>query len=121
MQRTTWLALGSSALLLAVAMIRPLNSQVNNHLSNAGWTSNPVTATSNERMLLSQGVTPAGANQVIVVDSTKPAMAVYWIAPDTGMIQLKSVRNLASDFQLEEFNGTDPSPSKIRSILTQPR
>ncbi len=96
------------------------NSQQQGNVGQAGWTSNPTSA-GNERMLLQQGQNAFGANQIVLVDTTKQVMAVYWIAPDTGVIQLKSVRNIASDLQLEEFNAADPAPSKVRGILSQPK
>lgn len=100
--------------------VRLTNSQQAGNVGQANWTSNP-TAAGNERMLLQQGQNAFGANQIVLVDTAKQVMAVYWIAPDTGIIQLKSVRNLAADFQLEEFNAADPAPSKVRSILSQPK
>jgi hypothetical protein len=96
------------------------NSQSSGTVPTAGWSLPSPTSTANESMLMHSGFSSTGANQVILVDSAKKVMAVYFIAPDTGGIQLKSVRNLAADFQLEEFNGADPSPSKVRSILNQP-
>ncbi|MDZ4851836.1 MAG: hypothetical protein SGI77_21310 [Pirellulaceae bacterium] len=87
--------------------------------SSSVWTLPSPAATGNEAMLMHSGITSSGANQVILVDSTRRVLAVYAIAPDTGVIQLKSVRNLAADFQLEEFNGSDPSPAKVRGILNQ--
>ncbi len=96
------------------------NSQSSGTVPATGWSLPSPTSTANENMLMHSGFSSTGANQVILVDTAKKVMAVYFIAPDTGGIQLKSVRNLAADLQLEEFNGADPSPSKVRSILSQP-
>lgn len=77
-------------------------------------------STGNENMLMHAGMTSTGAQQIVLVDTAKRVMAVYQITPDTGVIQLKSVRNLTFDFQLEEFNSSDPTPSKVRNILSVP-
>ncbi len=69
-------------------------------------------ATGNETLLMHAGMTPTGTQQMVVIDSAKRVMAVYHIASDTGAIQLKSVRNLAFDFQLEEFNGQTRLPPR---------
>ncbi len=96
------------------------NSQSPGTAPAAVWNLPGPTSTGNENLLMHSGLSSSGANQVILVDTTKRVMAVYFVAPDTGIIQLKSVRNLNADLQLEEFNGSDPSPSKVRSILNQP-
>lgn len=105
---------------LVVVGTRYSNSQTSGTIPAAGWSLPSPTSTANENMLMHSGFSSSGANQVILVDTVRRVMAVYFIAPDSGGIQLKSVRNLASDLQLEEFNGSDPSPSKVRSILNQP-
>jgi hypothetical protein len=46
-------------------------------------------------------------------------MSVYHIDRQTGEIALRSVRNVAWDLQMEEFNGVSPSPREIRSLLEQ--
>ncbi len=105
---------------LVVVGTRFGSSQSSGTVPTPSWNLPSPTSTANENMLMHSGFSSSGANQVILVDTAKRVMAVYFIAPDTGGIQLKSVRNLAADLQLEEFNGTDPSPSKVRSILNQP-
>jgi hypothetical protein len=96
------------------------NSQMPGLPPSAVWSFPSPTSTGNAQMLMHSGHSSSGANQIILVDTAKQVMAVYFVAPDTGIIQLKSVRNLAADLQLEEFNGADPSPAKVRSILKQP-
>jgi hypothetical protein len=44
-------------------------------------------------------------------------MSVYGIDPATGEISLRSVRNVRWDLQMDEYNGTNPSPREIRSLL----
>ena len=72
----------------------------------------------NASMLMSSYTLPGMQQQIVLVDTSTKTMSVYTIAPDTGVISLRSVRRLDADFGLEEFNGSDPSPSKVRSILT---
>jgi len=105
---------------LLVFGIQFTNSQSPGSTPAAVWNLPSPTSTGNEAILMHTGLSSSGSNQVILVDTNKRVMAVYFVAPDTGVIQLKSVRNLAADFQLEEFNGSDPSPAKVRSILGHP-
>ncbi|MFO0922028.1 MAG: hypothetical protein U0905_06000 [Pirellulales bacterium] len=84
----------------------PPNVQVGS-LSNSVVTS-VVVPTSNQQYV----------QQMVVYDSVLKSIVVYHIQQDTGVITLKSVRKVDADFALEEFNGADPSPSKIRSVLT---
>jgi hypothetical protein len=44
-------------------------------------------------------------------------MAVYHIDTNSGKIVLKSVRNIHYDLKMIEFNGTDPLPGEIQSML----
>lgn len=79
-----------------------------------------ATSTGNQAMLMTTVRGPLGDTQVVMVDTQRKTMAVYALTPDSGIIQLKSVRRLAGDFELEEFNGADPSPAKINGMLRQP-
>lgn len=60
-----------------------------------------------------------GRQQVTLVDASARTMSVYHIEAATGEIQLKSVRRFHWDLQMEEFNGTAPSPRDIRTLLEQ--
>ena len=59
---------------------------------------------------------PNGLQQIVLVETNSRVMSVYQIPPQDGKIQLKSVRNLNSDFALEEFNAMTPLPSELRQI-----
>lgn len=74
-------------------------------------------ARGNAGMLMQSFALPNGQNQIVLIDTNRKSIAVYHIAPDTGFVQLKSVRNIEADFMMEEFNGQDPTPQKIRGIL----
>jgi hypothetical protein len=58
-----------------------------------------------------------GNQQVTLIDPESRAMSVYHIETATGEITLKSVRRFHWDLQMEEFNGTLPSPRDIRSLI----
>jgi hypothetical protein len=57
--------------------------------------------------------------QVTVIDPEKHVMSVYHIDLATGVVMLKSVRNIHWDLQMSEFNGTNPLPREVRSMLDQ--
>ncbi len=54
--------------------------------------------------------------RVIIVDPHLRRMAVYHVEAG-GAIQLKSVRNLTVDLQVQEFNSGDPSPVDMQESL----
>ncbi len=61
-------------------------------------------------------VLPTGVQQIVVVDMRSQSMAVYHIEPTSGKIQLKSVRRVAMDLSIEQFNATEPLPSEMRLL-----
>jgi hypothetical protein len=58
-----------------------------------------------------------GRQQITLVDPRTHMMSVYHVDPASGELSLKSVRNVHWDLQMDEFNGTNPSPREIRSLL----
>ena len=66
--------------------------------------------------------TPGGQGEhfITLIDQQLRKMSVYSIAPGSGEIALKSVRNFHWDLQMEEFNGVSPLPREIRAML-EPR
>ncbi len=62
-------------------------------------------------------VDEARVTRVVVVDPETRRMAVYHVDQETGGIQLKSVRNLTIDLQVQDYNGGDPSPVDMRKLL----
>ena len=57
--------------------------------------------------------------QVTVIDPQSRVMSVYHIDHASGMISLKSVRNIRADLLMDEYNTESPLPREIRAILTQ--
>ena len=58
--------------------------------------------------------------QLTVIDLRKRVMSVYSIDPKTHEITLRSVRSFRWDLEMDNYNGTDPKPEKIRSLLQRP-
>jgi hypothetical protein len=58
--------------------------------------------------------------QITVIDPIKRVICVYHLDLPSGGITLKSVRNIAGDLQIDDFNGTSPLPREVRSQL-EPR
>jgi hypothetical protein len=63
--------------------------------------------------------TADGRQQVAVIDSKTRVMSVYHIEHKTGAISLTSVRSLAADLEMEDFNTLRPFPSEIRAMLNK--
>jgi len=61
---------------------------------------------------------PGNHQQVTVIDAKARIMSVYHIENATGVISLKSVRNIRADLMMDEFNTESPLPREIRAILT---
>lgn len=56
---------------------------------------------------------------VTIIEPHTRVMAVYLVDGATGQTALKSVRNLHWDLQLSDFNGVNPLPREIQSLLQQ--
>jgi len=61
---------------------------------------------------------PGNHQQVTVIDAKARIMSVYHIENASGVIALKSVRNISADLMMDEFNTESPLPREIRAILT---
>ncbi|MCG8586267.1 MAG: hypothetical protein MI757_16290 [Pirellulales bacterium] len=57
--------------------------------------------------------------QLTVVDPKQKTISVYHIELETGKIQLRSVRNIKWDLNIEEYNAARPLPHEIRLQLQQ--
>lgn len=55
--------------------------------------------------------------QLTVIDPKLRVMSVYHIEFATGRIALRSVRAFNFDLQMKQFNGKDPLPEEIESLL----
>jgi hypothetical protein len=52
-----------------------------------------------------------------VIDPQSRAMAVYHLNPQTGAIELRSVRNFRWDLEMDSLNSSDPLPAEIRKMV----
>ena len=55
--------------------------------------------------------------QLTIIDPKLHVMSVYHIEFATGRISLRSVRTFQFDLQMKQFNGKDPLPEEIESLL----
>ncbi len=78
----------------------------------------PVTRPTGELIALNSDV-EQGRQQIVVIDTKSRVMSVYHIEHATGVISLKSVRNIHADLLMDEFNTESPLPKEIRAILDQ--
>ena len=60
-----------------------------------------------------------GGQQLTVVDPVQRVMCIYHIGAKNGEISLKSVRNITWDLRMTQFNGVNPQPEEIRSLVEQ--
>jgi hypothetical protein len=57
------------------------------------------------------------AQQVTLIDKARQVMSVYHLDAKTGQITLRSIRCFRWDLEMDEFNGAEPSPAQIRSLI----
>ena len=76
----------------------------------------PVEQHSSEKSLIALSSSVEGRQQITLVDPQTRTLAVYQIDQTTGAIALKSVRQVHWDFQLDDFNTTNPTPREIRAM-----
>ncbi len=55
--------------------------------------------------------------QLTIIDPKLRVMSVYHIEFATGRIALRSVRTFNFDLQMKQFNGKEPLPEEIESLL----
>ena len=55
--------------------------------------------------------------QLTIIDPQTRGLVVYHIDKASGEVSLRSVRNFHWDLQMDEFNGKNPLPREIRSLL----
>jgi hypothetical protein len=60
-----------------------------------------------------------GGQQLTVIDPAQRVMCIYHIGAKNGEISLKSVRNISWDMRMTQFNGVNPQPEEIRSLVEQ--
>lgn len=69
--------------------------------------------------VLAQDTVDGRFQQLVLVDARSRVVSVYHVDRSSGQIALKSVRNVMWDLQIDEFNGEQPSPQTVRTMLPQ--
>ena len=70
-----------------------------------------------EKFIALDGLNADGHKMIVVIDDDRETMGSYLINTQTGQITLRCVRNFRWDLQMDEFNGSEPSPQKIQALL----
>ena len=70
-----------------------------------------------DRIIALDGPHDEGQKLIVVIDDDQQTMGSYLVNTQTGQITLRCVRNFRWDLQMDEFNGSEPSPQKIQAIL----
>ncbi len=60
---------------------------------------------------------PGGPITAVIYDPQQQVLGVYHISQPEGKIELKSIRKIEWDLQMQHFNGTEPLPEEIRNGL----
>jgi hypothetical protein len=60
-----------------------------------------------------------GPQQITLIDPQTRVMSVYHVDRVSGEISLRSVRNVRWDLMMDEFNGANPSPREIRTLIAR--
>jgi hypothetical protein len=70
-----------------------------------------------DRIIALDGPNADGHKMIVVIDDDRQTMGSYLINTQTGQITLRCVRNFRWDLQMDEYNGSEPSPQKIQALL----
>ena len=60
------------------------------------------------------------AEMLVVVDPTTRVMGTYRVEPQSGVIELKSVREFGWDLRMQQFNGAEPTPGQVQAMIERP-
>jgi hypothetical protein len=102
-----------------VALVAGVCTQRNPVFAQFPASSQPHQAQTDERLIAFSAPASETRQQITLIDPVLRTMSVYHIEKDTGEITLKSVRRFHWDLQMEEFNGVEPTPRDIRSLIEQ--
>ena len=80
----------------------------------------PAAAVANSEMVVIPTIVGDKSQLLTVIDPRLRVLSVYHIDLATGIITLKSVRNIQWDLQMSYLNNDKPLPQEIRSLL-EPR
>ncbi len=75
------------------------------------------TAAADDQMIVASTVVDGQYQQLVVLSPKNMSFAVYHVELSTGSVELRNVRNITWDLQMTHYNGKNPLPSEIQSIL----
>jgi hypothetical protein len=107
------------ALLVAAGVVGFADAQVPRSAPHATMTQDRAASSPDLLALSHDG--GDGRQQIAIVDPRQRVIAVYTIDRASGALQLKSVRNLQWDLQIEDYNSGTPAPRDIRALRDQQR
>jgi len=79
--------------------------------------SNQAGSADAEALVAIPGTDSEGHQSLLVLDRGLQTMASYQIDKQSGQITLRCVRSIRGDLQMDDFNGTEPSPENIQKLL----
>ncbi len=88
--------------------------------SQRATTAVPAAAAANSEMVVLPTIVGDKSQLLTVIDPRLRVLSVYHIDLATGVITLKSVRNIQWDLQISYLNNEKPLPQEIRA-LSEPR
>ncbi len=107
------------AAVLAAGLVTAI-AEIASH-RNPVWAQNGIPGAGNgELITLHLPATGDKHQQFLVLDPRLRVMSVYQIDSATGVIALRSVRQIHWDLQLADYNGVNPLPREIRLMLEHP-
>jgi len=109
-------ALGKRAVLIGMVAVACLAAVVAD--ASAASPNEPGQARS-EAALIVMSAPLADGQQLTVIDPATRVVCIYHVSAKTGEISLKSVRNITWDLRMTQFNGVNPLPEEIRSLVEQ--
>jgi hypothetical protein len=102
-----------------VILVAGVCTQRNSVFAQFPASSSPTPGQTDEKLIAFSAPAGETRQQITLIDPVLRTMSVYHIEKDTGEITLKSVRRFHWDLQMEEFNGVEPTPRDIRSLIEQ--
>ena len=87
--------------------------------SSAAHADRTASVQGTDDLITSTVLTSDNRQLVTIIEPRTRVLAVYVVDGATGNVALKSVRNFHWDLQLADFNGNNPLPREIQSLVEQ--
>jgi hypothetical protein len=79
----------------------------------------PPRASSDQGLIVLSETVQQQYQQLTVLDPKREVVSIYHVDLATGVIALRSVRNIHWDLQVSDYNGQKPLPREIQALLEQ--